>query len=276
MKNISVITGGAGGMGKAIARELGKDSALLIGDVNPKKLAEAKAQLEETGYEVYTFELDVTDEAEVKQFAEYASSLGCIKNVIHTAGVSPALCSAEMIYKVNCIGTVNVTCAFYECMTSGSVYINFGSVAAYQTDTDPLWIEAYEKWDQPEFFTELMKFCEGFEFDEFLMAGQAYAISKRFVIYFTQKNIERFLGKGVRILSVSPGSYLTPMHQALIDNQPDMAEDQIDLIPTGRWGHPFEMGALISFLCSGGAGYISGVDILADGGQIANLFVPQI
>lgn len=276
MKEISVITGGAGGMGKAIARELGKDTALLLGDVSLEKLEEAKLNLEETGYEVYTFKLDVTEKDNVKAFAEYAASLGNIKNVIHTAGVSPALCDAETIYNVNCLGTVNVTCAFYEYMKESSVYINFGSVAAYQTDTDPLWIDAYEKWDQPEFFSELMKFCEGFEFDEFLMAGQAYAISKRFVIYFTQKNVERFLNKGIRILSVSPGSYLTPMHQALIDNQPDMAEDQIDLIPMGRWGHPFEMGALISFLCSGGAGYISGVDILADGGQIATLFTPQI
>ena len=104
----------------------------------------------------------------------------------------------------------------------------------------------------------------------------AYAMSKKFVIYFTQKNVSRFAEKHCRILSISPGCYLTPMHQKLIDNQPETAENQLELIPAGRWGHPYEMGALTVFLCSSGAGYINGVDILADGGQNAGIFVPQI
>ena len=82
--------------------------------------------------------------------------------------------------------------------------------------------------------------------------------------------------KHCRILSISPGCYLTPMHQKLIDNQPETAENQLELIPAGRWGHPYEMGALTAFLCSPGAGYINGVDILADGCQNAGIFVPQI
>lgn len=101
-------------------------------------------------------------------------------------------------------------------------------------------------------------------------------MSKKFVIYFTQKNVARFVEKHCRILSISPGCYLTPMHQKLIDNQPETAENQLELIPAGRWGHPYEMGALTVFLCSSGAGYINGVDILADGGQNAGIVVPQI
>ena len=101
-------------------------------------------------------------------------------------------------------------------------------------------------------------------------------MSKKFVIYFTQKNVARFAEKHCHILSISPGCYLTPMHQKLIDNQPETAENQLELIPAGRWGHPYEMGALTAFLCSHGAGYINGVDILADGRQNAGIFVPQI
>ena len=55
-----------------------------------------------------------------------------------------------------------------------------------------------------------------------------------------------------------------------------MKKTILELIPAGRWGHPYEMGALTAFLCSSGAGYINGVDILADGGQNAGVFVPQI
>ena len=66
------------------------------------------------------------------------------------------------------------------------------------------------------------------------------------------------------------------MHQSLIDNQPETAEDQLELIPLGRWGHPYEMGALVAFLCSPGAAYLNGTDILADGGQTANIFAEQL
>ena len=51
---------------------------------------------------------------------------------------------------------------------------------------------------------------------EFFRAGLAYALSKKFVIYFTQKNVARFAEKHCRILSISPGCYLTPMHQKLM------------------------------------------------------------
>ena len=61
-----------------------------------------------------------------------------------------------------------------------------------------------------------------------------------------------------------------------IGAEPETAENQLELIPAGRWGHPYEMGALPAFLCSSGAGFIDGVDILADGGQNAGIFAPQI
>ena len=88
-------------------------------------------------------------------------------------------------------------------------------------------------------------------------------------------NGRRCLKHGMSRISMT-GCYLTPMHQKLIDNQPETAENQLELIPAGRWGYPYEMGALTAFLCSSGAGYINGVDILADGGQNAGIFVPQI
>ena len=66
------------------------------------------------------------------------------------------------------------------------------------------------------------------------------------------------------------------MHQALLDNEPEQAAMDMASIPMQRWGHPYEMAALIRFLCSRGAGYITGVDILADGGGSLTAGVPQI
>ena len=114
--------------------------------------------------------------------------------------------------------------AFYPVLADGGVMINFSSVAAYTMPQTDEWSQAFEAWNEPDFYDRL----------------------------------------------------LTPMHQKLIDNQLETAENQLELIPAGRWGHPYEMGALTAFLCSHGAGYINGVDILADGGQNAGIFVPQI
>ena len=277
-KTITVVTGGHGGMGKAICKELGKASAIVLAGRNEQKMAAAKEQFEELGIESYICKTDIGDEAQVEALAAYAASLGEVKQVIHTSGVSPSDTGTENIIRINAVGTVNMVKAFYPVLAEGGVMINFSSVAAYTMPQTEEWAQAFECWDQPDFYDRMLALTGEAEDEEseFFRAGLAYAMSKKFVIYFTQKNVARFAEKHCRILSISPGCYLTPMHQKLIDNQPETAENQLELIPAGRWGHPYEMGALTAFLCSAGAGYISGVDILADGGQNAGIFVPQI
>ena len=277
-KTITVVTGGHGGMGKAICKELGKDSAIVLAGRNEKKMAAAKEQFEELGIESYICKTDISDAAQAEALAAYAASLGEVRRVIHTSGVSPSDTGTENIIRINAVGTVNMVKAFYPVLAEGGVMINFSSVAAYTMPQTEEWTQAFESWDQPDFYDRMLALAGEAEDEEseFFRAGLAYAMSKKFVIYFTQKNVSRFAEKHCRILSISPGCYLTPMHQKLIDNQPETAENQLELIPAGRWGHPYEMGALTAFLCSAGAGYISGVDILADGGQNAGIFVPQI
>ena len=277
-KTITVVTGGHGGMGKAICKELGKDSAIVLAGRNEKKMAAAKEQFEELGIESYICKTDISDAAQAEALAAYAASLGEVRRVIHTSGVSPSDTGTENIIRINAVGTVNMVKAFYPVLAEGGVMINFSSVAAYTMPQTEAWTQAFESWDQPDFYDKMLALAGEAEDEEseFFRAGLAYAMSKKFVIYFTQKNVSRFAEKHCRILSISPGCYLTPMHQKLIDNQPETAENQLELIPAGRWGHPYEMGALTAFLCSSGAGYINGVDILADGGQNAGVFVPQI
>ena len=277
-KTITVVTGGHGGMGKAICKELGKDSAIVLAGRNEKKMAAAKEQFEELGIESYICKTDISDAAQAEALAAYAASLGEVRRVIHTSGVSPSDTNTENIIRINAVGTVNMVKAFYPVLAEGGVMINFSSVAAYTMPQTEAWTQAFESWDLPDFYDRMLALAGEAEDEEseFFRAGLAYAMSKKFVIYFTQKNVARFAEKHCRILSISPGCYLTPMHQKLIDNQPETAENQLELIPAGRWGHPYEMGALTAFLCSAGAGYISGVDILADGGQNAGIFVPQI
>ena len=125
--------------------------------------------------------------------------------------------------KINAAGTVNMVEAFYPVLAEGGMMINFSSVAAYTMPQTDEWTQAFEAWNEPDFYDRLLALAgetEGEE-GEFFRAGLAYAMSKKFVICFTQKNVSRFAEKHCRILSISPGCYLTPMHQKLIDNQPE-------------------------------------------------------
>ncbi len=273
-KKLSVITGGSSGLGLAAARCLASETSVLLCARGAAGLEKAKAELLTFGADVHIFQMDAAEAEAAKACAEYAAGLGDVVNVIHTAGVSPANTKAEDILRINTLGPINIVQAFYPVMAEDGVAICFGSTAGYVMDTNekmaplaPLAKQVYEKWEEPGFPALLMDFLANvMHLPENARAGSAYCLSKNFVKYFVYANTWRFAKKGCRILSVSPGSYLTPMHQALIDNAPESAGRNLQGIPLQRWGHPYEMGKLVAFLCSKGAGYITGVDILADGG----------
>lgn len=283
-KEFTVITGGSSGLGLAAARCLASKTALLLCARKKEGLEKTKAELETFGAEVYTCQMDASDAESTVKCAEYAASLGNVRNVIHTAGVSPANTGVDDILRINALGSIHMVNAFYPLLASGGVLICFSSTAGYTFDTTPEFApllpvvhQLYGQWRESD-FTEKMK---GFLTDTMQLppeaqAGMAYCLSKNFVRYFVCANTKRFAQKECRILSISPGSYLTPMHQALIDNQPETAAEVMQGIPLGRWGHAYEMGKLVEFLCSRGAGYITGVDILADGGCTYGASVAQI
>lgn len=275
-KTVSVITGGHGGMGSAIAKELGKDSILVLASRDEAALKKTQREMEYLGYDCNIYPMDVRNNDETKALAAYSASLGDIIRVIHTGGVSPTDSDTSTVLQTNAIGTVHVTDAFYPLLSENGIQINFASLAAYTMEAPDEWYEAFDACDSPDLFDKLMELTAPFGGDAFTTAGIAYCISKRFVIYYSQKNTVRYANKGCRILSISPGSYMTPMHQKLLDNQPETAQMQLESIPFRRWGKAYEIAGLVKFLCSPAAGFLTGTDILTDGGQTANTFVSQL
>ncbi len=265
-------------MGKAAAKELGKYSSVVLGDFNQDHLLAAKKELDDLGIETNILQLDVRNAESVRDLASLSASLGEVINVIHTAGVSPTNTFADEIIGTNAVGTVNMVEAFYPVLAEGGVMINVASIAAHLMPPPDEVTELYKAYDQPEFFDKMLGAAKDMagDDDEFALAGIAYCLSKNFVLHFTRMNVVRFANKGCRINSVSPGSFLTPMHQSLIDKQPDVAESQLLQIPCQRWGRPYEFGVLVDFLCSSGARFINGIDLLADGGQLSNIMIGQI
>lgn len=272
MKDVTVLTGGAGGMGFAAANIFGhKGHTVLLCDVKEEALKSAVSIMKRQNMDVHAIVADVTDPCQVRAVAEKAASLGIIKNVIHTAGLSPVLVEKmgaeegkKAIMRVNAMGTVHMVESFYPLLTSGASMVCFTSSAAYlmpqiQEDIQKIFYNVID--DRAHLFEHLMTLASD--------TGRAYMFSKLFVMQYVKMNAGRFGHKGCRINSIAPGRIVTPMHQMLIDQEPDRIEEEMRTMPLGRYGSAYEIGNLIDFLCSYQASYVNGIDILMDDGTHA-------
>ncbi|MGO9383984.1 MAG: SDR family NAD(P)-dependent oxidoreductase [Mycobacterium sp.] len=132
MSKLAVVTGGAGGMGLAVARVLGREVAVLICDVSQDRLDAAQRELRGAGIDCVATLCDITDRQSVSQLVERAQQLGTVTSVVHAAGISPSMGSADMILRINAVGTVLVNSAFYDIARPGMALVNVASVAGHQ------------------------------------------------------------------------------------------------------------------------------------------------
>jgi NAD(P)-dependent dehydrogenase (short-subunit alcohol dehydrogenase family) len=268
MNRVSVITGGAGGMGLAAAKILGRDHTLVLGDVRQDRLTTAAATLQDLGITPTIVNCDVTDRRAVDELFDAAASLGTVASVIHTAGVSPSMGAADYVMRTNAVGTVNVNEAFHATAGEGSVIVNVASMAAHLLPPEIIPIGQFPLalHDVNAFMDAMMTACSIAPED--MRSGIAYAVSKSFVKWYSQSQAERFNASGMRIVSVSPGSVDTEMGR--LEEQAGAGAMVADAaVP--RWGKAEEMAELFAFCASDKAGYLTGTDILNDGGVVASM-----
>ena len=203
MKPVTVITGGAGGMGFAAANIFGHQGhTLLLCDVKEEALQSAAASLKRQNMDVHYLVTDVSDRAQVLAAAQKAAELGAVKNVIHTAGLSPVLVEklgAEegrcTIVKVNALGAVYMTDAFYPVLEEDGSMVLFTSSAAYLMPAVPESMQQifFSVKDAPDqLFDKLLTIAPD--------PGRAYMFSKLFVMFYVRMNAGRFGHKGCRCL----------------------------------------------------------------------------
>lgn len=266
MSKVSVITGGAGGIGSATAKIVGRDRAVVLGDVRQDRLDAAAAALKDL--DVTVVNCDVTERNAVARLFDTAAGIGPIASVIHTAGVSPSMGDADYVMRTNALGTLNVNEVFYGAAGEGSVIVNVASMAAYLLPEQliPAGHFPLALTDDHAFMAAMAGVCDPIP-DE-ARSGFAYAVSKAFVRWYSSSQAERFNGRGLRIVSVSPGSTDTEMGR--LEEQAGAGALVVDAaVP--RWGKPEEMAALLAFCASDAAGYLTGTDILNDGGVVASV-----
>jgi NAD(P)-dependent dehydrogenase (short-subunit alcohol dehydrogenase family) len=266
MDGVVVITGGAGGMGSATARIVGREQDVVLCDVRKERLDAAIADLTGSSVSATGAHVDVTDRAAVDRLFE--SLEAPIAAVIHAAGVSPSMGDAGYVMRTNAVGTVNVNEAFYATAGEGTAIVNVASMAAHMLPDELIPTAQFPTAlvDEDAFMAEMLTACA--IAPEEARSGLAYALSKSFVRWYSTAQAERFNGRGLRIVSVSPGSVDTEMGR--LEEQAGAGAMVADAaVP--RWGKAEEMAELLAFCAGPKAGYLTGTDILNDGGVVASM-----
>lgn len=255
-------------MGRATAKIVGRDHTVVLADNRADRLDTAIAELSGLGVPATAVHCDVTDPAAVGALFETAARLGGIASVIHTAGVSPSMGDADYVMRTNALGTVNVNEAFFAIAGEGSVIVNVASMAAYLMPEELIPAAQFPLalTDAPA-FADAMRAAYAIAPEE-ARSGMSYAVSKGFVKWYTSSQAERFNTRGLRIVSVSPGSVDTEMGKLEADAG---AGAMVADFAVPRWGKAEEMAELFAFCASDRAGYLTGTDILNDGGVVASM-----
>ena len=255
-------------MGLATAKVLGQDHHVIICDLRQERLDVALNMLRQHDISCAATVCDVTDRASVDSVLNAAVSAGQLTSMVHTAGISPQMASPEAIMKINTLGTINITEAALAVATEGLALVNVASMAAYLVPGFVIPTRAFSHafTDHNVFLKKALFPCR-FMPSGLYRNGLAYAISKNFVIWYSKKNAARFGRLGARILSVSPGTFDTEMGRL---EEKSGSVEMLKKAALKRLGRPEEIAEVLAFCAGANAGYLTGTDILCDGGVVAS------
>ena len=267
---VSVISGGAGGIGIETARLLAKETAVLVADIQPSRIDIAKEELKDFDNIEYMV-ANVANLEDVKAMGEKVKEMGELKNVVHAAAKSEVFADERVLgsdcMRNNVLGAINMATVFIPMLTKGCNYINIASMTSwYQNIND--YVDQFKAALNGD-LEPLISNCGDTN------TTVAYNLSKGFVRWYTMANIDRVGERGARINSISPGIIWTPMPQGVEKLMPGVVTGFASTCPMeGRMGDPKEVAELVEFLCR--PGYINGTDILIDGGIMHRIQVEQL
>lgn len=264
--NVLVIVG-SGGMGIPIARRLGVGKQILIADFSKVNLDTAEAALTNEGYSVHTALVDISGYASVRDLAQKAAEIGFVETIVHTAGVGPSIGSARRVYEIDLLGTVNIIDAFLPVLQAGSNLVCISSMAGHLCP--PLTPELERHLATAP--REVVLNHPDLRIDDLEEPGAsatAYAISKRANLVRVQASAGAWGLKGARINSVSPGVISTELGRKEIEGP---AGKFVQSSPAGRAGAPEDIVNAVAFLISPASCFITGNDILVDGGVVSSV-----
>jgi NAD(P)-dependent dehydrogenase (short-subunit alcohol dehydrogenase family) len=274
MSTVGIVTGAGRGMGLACARRLAAmvDRLLLVDlDASTVTAASQDPSFGSARAAVEPFVLDVTDREGLDRLADRVRELGTLRAVAHAAGISPTMADWRRIFTVDLLGTALLAEVLRPLVTEGTAMVCFASMAPMFAVTEPQpKVDAVLDSPLDERLLERLHDALGPAIED---TGVAYAWAKRGVQRFVQQEAVRVGPAGGRVCSVSPGTIDTPQGQLEAANHPFM-EELVRRTPLGRLGRADEVAAVVAFMLSDDASFLSGVDVLVDGGVCAAMLGP--
>ncbi|WP_082699897.1 SDR family oxidoreductase [Novosphingobium barchaimii] len=258
--SVAVVTGAAGGMGVAIAQSLAElGHSLILCDLQPAPLAAIAKSLEGRS-QITTVSGDISDRDYPQQvIAALAGRKVAV--LAHAAGVSPSMANGDQVFEINFMATKRLVEALLSKMAVGGVAVLIASNSG-QIIARPLFDKAIRKFLRGGKSLVLRLMLRN--------PRTAYPISKRAVQLYAQAASPAFGRIGARIVSLSPGIIDTAMGRLEQRAGPEI-DTMIAVTPMGRMGAPQEIASVVAFLSSSAASYITGTDILVDGGTVAGI-----
>lgn len=260
---------GVGGMGEAIARRSGAGKQLLLADFDETTLERVAEALRGDGFAVTTRKVDVSSRESVAALAAAAAELGPVTGVVHTAGLSPMQAPTAAILRVDLYGVAVSLEEFAKVVAPGGSGIVIASMAGtFTVGRFPAEMEQALLGTPTEELLSLPFLQEG----AVANPGVAYSISKRANQLRVHAAATAWGERGARVNTISPGVISTPMGQEeLAGESGEGMRAMIAGSGSGRIGTSADIAAAAAFLLGPDSTFVTGTDLLVDGGVVAGV-----
>ncbi len=264
-KNVAVLVG-AGGIGIAIARRVAQGKHLVVTSLTQEETDRVAERLRMDGFDVTGVACDLSSRADIVAVIEHARQFGPITNVICAGGVSPSQAPIAQILRVDLYGTSVLLEEFGKVIAPGGSGVVVSSQSGHRLPA----LTQEQNWALAMTPTEELLDLDFLSEEAIGTTLRAYQYAKRCNVLRVQAQACEWGRRGARVFSISPGIIMTPLaFDELNGPRGEGYRKMLDLMPAKRAGTVDEMGALVAFLMGPEATFITGTDILCDGGSTA-------
>ena len=267
-KDVMIVTG-AGQISMAIARRMGYGKKIIMGDKKIKNAKSIAKIMNDAGYDVEPIEMDLSSRESILNMIQIAKSYGDISMLINGAGVSPSQAPIEMILKVDLYGTAVLLEEVGKVIKEGGVGVTISSQSGHRMKQ----LTALEDEQLAITPTEELLSLDLLQVDNIQDTLHAYQLAKRCNEKRVMSEAVKWGQRGARANTISPGIVVTPL---AIDefNGPrgDFYKNMFEKCPAGRPATADEVANVAELLMSEKGAFITGTDILIDGGATASYF----